>query len=169
MKRWLAYRTRFPSSQLQSLRGETYTNDVSFKKALQHALGPEVAKKYESELISSAINVNPGLILLGILSFVACFAVSLGPVMWVLFSEMFPNRIRGLAISFVGFINSGVSFLVQLVFPWSLANLGSAATFLSFGVFAAFGLIFIVWRLPETKGRSLEQLEAELVRKPDLS
>ena len=104
------------------------------------------------------------MILAGILGFVACFAISLGPVMWVLFSEMFPNRIRGLAISFVGFINSGVSFLVQLVFPWSLANLGSATTFLLFGAFAAVGLVLLFWLLPETKGRSLEELEAELVR-----
>ena len=70
------------------------------------------------------------LILSGILGFVASFAISIGPVMWVLFSELFPSRVRGLAISFVGLINSGVNFLVQLVLPRKLANLGSAATFL---------------------------------------
>ncbi len=46
--------------------------------------------------------------------------------MWVLFSELFPNQLRGLAISFVGLINSAVSFGVQLVFPWELENLGNA-------------------------------------------
>ena len=107
--------------------------------------------------------MNPTLILVGILGFVAGFAISLGPVMWVLFSELFPNRVRGVAISFVGLINSGVSFLVQLVFPWELENLGNSTTFLIYGVFALLGL-FIVWRLlPETKGKSLEELEAELV------
>jgi SP family arabinose:H+ symporter-like MFS transporter len=109
------------------------------------------------------LDVNSTLILIGILGFVAGFAISLGPVMWVLFSELFPNRIRGIAISFVGLINSAVSFVVQLVFPWELENIGPSTTFLIYGVFAVIGLIF-VWRtLPETKGRSLEELEAELV------
>jgi MFS transporter, SP family, arabinose:H+ symporter len=108
--------------------------------------------------------MNSGLILLAILGFVASFAVSLGPVMWVLFSEIFPNQIRGVAISFVGLINSGVSFLVQLVFPWELATLGSAATFMIYGVFACLGLAIIMRRLPETKGKSLEELEAILIK-----
>ena len=109
------------------------------------------------------MGVNPVLILIGILGFVAGFAISLGPVMWVLFSELFPNRIRGIAISFVGLINSSISFIVQLVFPWELENFGPSITFLIYGAFAVAGLIF-VWRtLPETKGRSLEELEVELV------
>jgi MFS transporter, SP family, arabinose:H+ symporter len=86
--------------------------------------------------------------------------------MWVLFSELFPNRIRGIAISFVGLINSAVSFIVQLVFPWELATLGSATTFLIYGLFAAAGLVFVIKVVPETKGKSLEELEAQLVRTP---
>ena len=144
--------------------GQTYESDTAFKAALAETLGEDLAGRYEAELIAGAISANPTLILIGILGFVASFAVSLGPVMWVLFSELFPMRIRGLAISFVGLINSAVSFLVQLVFPWELDALGSATTFLIFGAFAAAGLLF-VWRVvPETKGKSLEELEAELVR-----
>ena len=109
------------------------------------------------------VGVNPVIILIGILGFVAGFAISLGPVMWVLFSELFPNRIRGIAISFVGLINSSVSFLVQLVFPWELENFGPSTTFLIYGIFAVIGLVFVFRTLPETKGRSLEELEAELV------
>ena len=108
--------------------------------------------------------MNPVLILIGIIGFVASFAISLGPVMWVLFSELFPNRIRGIAISFVGLINSGISFLVQLVFPWELDTLGSATTFLIYGVFAAIGLIFIIKVVPETKGKTLEELEKQLIK-----
>jgi sugar porter (SP) family MFS transporter len=107
---------------------------------------------------------NPRIILIAILGFVASFAVSLGPVMWVLFSELFPNRVRGVAISFVGLVNSATAFLVTLVFPWQLQSLGSATTFLLYGVFALAGLVFVVRVLPETKGRSLEELEAVLVR-----
>ena len=107
---------------------------------------------------------NPRLILVAIMGFVASFAVSLGPVMWVLFSELFPNRVRGVAISFVGLVNSATAFLVTLVFPWQLQSLGSATTFLLYGLFALAGLVFVLRVIPETKGRSLEELEAVLVR-----
>jgi hypothetical protein len=53
---------------------------------------------------------------------------------------------------------------VTLVFPWQLATLGSAATFLIYGLFALFGLVFVMRMLPETKGRSLEELQSLLVR-----
>jgi MFS transporter, SP family, arabinose:H+ symporter len=149
--------------ELQLLIGQTFTSDVAFKNALQRELGEEVARLYESRLIAQAISMNPTLILFGILGFVAAFAISIGPVMWVLFSELFPNRIRGLAISFVGLINSAVSFLVQLVFPWQLATIGSGTTFLIYGLFAAAGLLFVLIVVPETKGKSLEELERQLV------
>ncbi|MFT4604208.1 MAG: SP family arabinose:H+ symporter-like MFS transporter [Rhodothermales bacterium] len=149
---------------IEPMRDVVYDSDVAFKSALQEALGTESATQFESNLITAAISMNPMLILFGILGFVASFAVSIGPVMWVLFSELFPNRIRGLAISFVGLINSAVSFIVQTVFPWELATLGSATTFLIYGLFAAVGLAFVLAVVPETKGKSLEELEKELVR-----
>jgi SP family arabinose:H+ symporter-like MFS transporter len=105
------------------------------------------------------------LVLIGMLGFVASFAFSLGPGMWVLFSEIFPNRIRGLAISCVGVVNSAVCVIVQFLFPWEMQTLGGSRTFLIYGVFALAGIAFI-WRLvPETRGRSLEELEAALVRR----
>jgi sugar porter (SP) family MFS transporter len=148
---------------LGAMIGQTYDSDLEYKTAVLSALGEE-GKPFESELITAAISMNSTLVLIGILGFVASFAVSIGPVMWVLFSELFPNKIRGLAISFVGLINSAISFLVQLVFPWELANFGSATTFLIYGVFGALGLIFILLVVPETKGKSLEELEAQLVK-----
>lgn len=148
---------------LSSITGQTYDSDIAFKESISSALG-ESGKTYESDLITAAISMNPILVLIGILGFVASFAISVGPVMWVLFSELFPNRIRGLAISFVGLINSAISFLVQLVFPWELANFGSSLTFLIYGVFAVLGLIFILAKVPETKGKSLEELEKLLVK-----
>ncbi len=106
------------------------------------------------------------LVLIGLLGFVASFAFSLGPGMWVLFSEIFPNRIRGLAISCVGVVNSTVCVIVQWVFPWEMKTLGGSHTFLIYGVLALAGVAFI-WRLvPETRGRSLEELEDALVRQP---
>ena len=149
---------------LLAISGQVFDSDVAFNGAVTGIIGGDAFAANQSVLVSSAISMNPTLILVGILGFVASFAISLGPVMWVLFSEMFPNRVRGIAISFVGLINSAVSFTVQLVFPWELENLGSSTTFLIYGIFAILGLVFIMRLLPETKGRSLEELEVELVR-----
>jgi len=140
-----------------------YDSDVAFREAISAQISAEAFRQNESQLVGAAITIDPTLILFGILGFVASFAVSLGPVMWVLFSELFPNQLRGLAISFAGLINSAVSFGVQLVFPWELENLGNSATFLVYGLFALLGLGLVMRILPETKGRSLEELEKELV------
>jgi len=149
---------------LYAIQDDVFDSDVKYKGKLTEVLGASTLKAYESELIAGAIDSNPWLILIGILGFVASFAISIGPVMWVLFSELFPNFIRGLAISFVGFINSLVSFSVQLVFPWELATLGTAGTFLIYGIFGALGLVFVLIMVPETKGKSLEELEKILVK-----
>lgn len=155
----------FDHSALLTLTDMTFSSDISFKQTLNETLGASTLQAAEAELLTAAININPLMILFGILGFVACFAVSLGPVMWVLFSELFPNKIRAIAISFVGLINSAVSFLVQLLFPWQLANIGSAATFLIYGLMAVIGWLLITRLLPETKGKSLEDIESLLSSK----
>ena len=112
----------------------------------------------------SSDNFTSWMVLAGLIGFVACFALSLGAGLWVLLSEIFPNRVRALAISCVGLVNSTVSFLAQLVFPWQMEHLGGARTFLIYGAFAVLGVALLVRILPETRGRSLEELEASLVR-----
>lgn len=151
-------------TELYQLERQDFASDVKYKEALRDIFGDVDAKKYESELITAAITINPTLILIGILGFVAAFAISLGPVMWVLFSELFPLKIKGIAISVVGFVNSLVSFGVQSIFPWELSTLGSATTFFIYGLFAVLGVIFVIIKLPETKGKSLEELESILVK-----
>ena len=143
---------------------ETFKSDVAFREAVRAAIGTEAYTAHESELVKAAIDVNPWLILVAILGFVASFAMSIGPIMWVLFSELFPNRVRGMAISFVGLANSAVAFIVTLVFPWELETLGNSLTFLVYAGIAFMGLLFVMRILPETKGRSLEELEAILAR-----
>ncbi|PLW94236.1 MAG: MFS transporter [Marinilabiliales bacterium] len=150
--------------KLESLQNATFTYVSGFKSAVADALGEDDFMAHEVEILKSATALNANLILLGILAFVASFAVSIGPVMWVLFSELFPNTIRAVAISFVGFVNSVVSFLVQLVFPWELETIGNSMTFLIYGLFAAAGLLFVLTKVPETKGKSLEELEKILVK-----
>jgi sugar porter (SP) family MFS transporter len=148
---------------LQPILDRTYQSDLAFREAVVDAIGGETFQNHRSALINASIDMNPTIVLVGILGFVASFAISLGPVMWVLFSELFPNRVRGLAISFVGLINSAISFSVQLMFPWELQTLGNSVTFLIYGLLAIVGFILVMRILPETKGKSLEQLEAELV------
>lgn len=152
------------AESLQHILGRTYGSDVAFRQAVEAVVGSETFQNNRSALVGAAIDMNSTIILVGILGFVASFAISLGPVMWVLFSELFPNQLRGLAISFVGLINSAVSFSVQLLFPWELQKLGSSITFLIYGLFAVAGLVVVMRTLPETKGKSLEELEVELVR-----
>jgi len=120
-------------TQLDALKNKTFDSDTKFKQAIAETMGSAIEKKYASEFISASITMNPTLILIGILGFVASFAISLGPVMWVLFSELFPNKIRGLAISFVGFINSAVSFLVQLIFSMGI------------GIFRKYRHLPVIW------------------------
>ena len=149
------------SAALQSLDfaplyGATFSSDVSFKAALADAIGADAYRVHQSELLRLGTSMNSGLILTGILMFVASFAVSLGPVTWVFLSEIFPNAVRGAAIALVAFVNGLVSFLVQLLFPIELAQLGAAATFAIYGVIAALFFIAIAALLPETRGRQLE-------------
>jgi sugar porter (SP) family MFS transporter len=105
-----------------------------------------------------------GIVLIAIIAYVASFAISLGPVMWVLLSEIFPNEERAAAISLVGFWNSLVSASVTLLFPAELSTWGPAGTFLAYGLVSAAGLLFIVTLAPETKGKTLEELERILTR-----
>lgn len=152
-------------SDIGTMQDIEYDSDVAFKNAVIASVGKSEFNEAQGLVLSLAGNLNATIILVGILGFVASFAVSLGPVMWVMFSEIFPNHIRGVAISFVGVINSMVSFTVTLVFPWELANWGAATVFFIYGAFAAIGLILVAKLFPETKGKSLEALEAELMAK----
>ncbi len=104
-------------------------------------------------------------VLIAVMVYVASFAVSLGPVLWVFLSEVFPNKYRGIGISLAGLWASVVSFGVTFIFPWEIEFLGKTVTFVSYGVFALFTLLFAIFLFPETKGVSLEELEKKLVRK----
>lgn len=153
---------------LDQIAGISFDSDREFKDAVGAIIGDLALKTNQATIIQSAIRIDPRIVLAGVLGFVASFALSLGPVMWVLFSEIFPNSIRGICMSAMGVVNSGVSFGVQFLFPWKLTNLGAATTFSIYAGFAVVGLVLVTWLLPETRGRTLEQLEVELTGvKPD--
>ena len=95
---------------------------------------------------------------------IACFAMSLGPVIWVVISEIFPNRIRGAAMSIAVSSLWIACFVLTYTFPLLNAALGPAKTFWIYAGICAAGFAFVHFRLPETKGKTLEQIETDLTR-----
>ena len=94
--------------------------------------------------------------------YIASFAISLGPVFWLMISEIYPLRIRGTAMSVASIANWGSNFLVALTFPVLLATLGGAGAFWLFAVLGIVAWLFVWFLVPETKGRSLEEIEADM-------
>lgn len=101
--------------------------------------------------------------LLLVLAAIACYSMSLAPVTWVVISEIFPNRIRGAAMSIAVAALWLACFLLTFSFPTLNKMLGAAGTFSLYAVICVLGFIFIFFRLPETKNKTLEQIERELV------
>ena len=102
-------------------------------------------------------------ILLLVLVALALYALSLAPVTWVLLSEIFPNRIRGAAMSVSTFALWSACFVLTYTFPLLNKGLGPAGTFWIYGGISVLGFLFIRSRVRETKGKTLEQIERELV------
>lgn len=100
--------------------------------------------------------------LLLVLAAIGCYAMSLAPVTWVVISEIFPNRIRGAAMSVAVTSLWVACFLLTYSFPLLKASLGPSGTFWLYAGICVAGFFFILARLPETKGRTLEQIEREL-------
>lgn len=104
-------------------------------------------------------------VLLFILSYIACFALSVGPVTWVILSEIYPTRIRGFAMSVATILLWGANFVVSWTFPmldenrWLVAAFHHAAPFWLYGSLCVVAVVFLVLFVPETKGRTLEEIE----------
>ncbi|NWF91043.1 MAG: sugar porter family MFS transporter [Ignavibacteriaceae bacterium] len=96
---------------------------------------------------------------------IACYAMSLAPVTWVILSEIFPNRVRGAAMSIATFALWAACFILTYTFPLLNKLLNAHGTFLLYGTICVLGFLFVMKKLPETKGKSLEQIETELVTK----
>ncbi len=102
-------------------------------------------------------------VLLLVLAAIACYAMSLAPVTWVIISEIFPNRIRGAAMSIAVMSLWIACFILTYTFPLLNKSLGAAGTFWIYAAICVCGFVFILKKLPETKGKTLEEIEKELV------
>lgn len=104
-------------------------------------------------------------VLLCIMGYLAAFGFSLGPVVWVLIAELFPNRVRSYAVAIATFVLWGANFVVSFTFPYLLAHL-KGYSFAVYGLMCLFCLAFVLKYLEETKGKTLEQLETDLLIRP---
>jgi len=102
-------------------------------------------------------------VLLLVLAAIACYSMSLAPITWVVISEIFPNRIRGAAMAVAVAALWLACFLLTYLFPILNSDLGPAGTFWLYAVICVLGFVFIFLKLPETKGKTLEQIERDLV------
>lgn len=100
-----------------------------------------------------------------VLGYIACFALSVGPVVWVILAEIFPNSIRGRAMSVATFALWTANFIVSQTFPmmdespWLIARFGHGFPFYLYAAFCVVLLLLVWFGVPETKGRSLEEIE----------
>lgn len=101
-------------------------------------------------------------VLIALLVYISFFAASFAPVMWVIISEIYPNRIKGLAMSFSTAISWLCTFLTVYFAPVIQGALGLNYLFGIFGIFSVIAFVFVKIWIPETKGKSLEQIEIEL-------
>ena len=106
-----------------------------------------------------SLGLSSILMLIFFLLYVFCTAVSISAVVWVLLSEMYPTKVRGIAMSIAGFALWVGTYLVSQLTPWLLGTITPAGTFLLFAVMCV-PYMLIMWRyIPETAGKSLEEIE----------
>ena len=131
-----------------------FTDRIGRKPLLYFALGTSFA--FAGVLGSSLKWVAVG----SLVTYIICFAMSLGPIGWILVSEVFPLRIRGIAMSVCTVSNFAFNFFVVGSFPVLLHRIGGAWTFWIFGIVSILCIIFVYFFVPETKGISLEEIES---------
>lgn len=149
---------------LKAYTGKIYRSQNEIFEEAEGVLNTAQFKAFKQNEVKNLIHINATLVLIAILLYVAAFAISLGPVMWTMLSEIFPGNIKGVAISIVGFFNSLVSYTVTQFFPWELTNIGPTWTFAIYTIMAMLSVVFVSRYVVETKEKSLEELELLLIK-----
>ncbi|HEX6472026.1 MAG TPA: sugar porter family MFS transporter [Streptosporangiaceae bacterium] len=104
----------------------------------------------------------PWVALVSLIVFIASFAIGLGPVFWLMISEIFPLAVRGRAMAVCSLANWAANFLVSYYFLQLIGAIGRTWTFWLYAALAVVSILFFAARVPETRGRSLEEIEREL-------
>ncbi len=160
-----AVSTQIDSAALQPIAGQEFTDELSFKAELRELVGGETYRDIEGAVMLHGVSMNAHLVLAGIILFACAYKFSAGPVMWILFAELFPTKVRALAITgcaWVTSVSGGV--IVPQLYPLEIEYLGSTVTFLIYGAFCFFGMLALAKLTPETKGKTIEEIEAEIAR-----
>jgi MFS family permease len=113
--------------------------------------------------LAYAMHLQGIAVLVFVLTAIGCYSMSLAPVVWVVIAEIFPNRIRGTAISVAVASLWIACFALTYTFPILEKTIGTGNTFWVYATVCVIGFFFVFAKLPETKGKSLEQIETELV------
>ncbi|XP_068119043.1 solute carrier family 2, facilitated glucose transporter member 10 [Hyperolius riggenbachi] len=106
-------------------------------------------------------NVLTWITLLSLMAFVSAFSIGFGPMTWLVLSEIYPTEIRGRAFAFCNCLNWASNLLITLTFLDVIDSIGLSWTFLLYGLMGVASIIFIYFSIPETKGRSLEEIDKE--------
>lgn len=125
------------------------------------AVGMVFSLAYLSFEFSKPVQNGLG-VLIALLAYISFFAASFAPVMWVIISEIYPNRIKGIAMSFATAVSWLCTFLTVYFAPVIHGSLGLNYLFGIFGIFSILAFVFVKIWIPETKGKSLEEIEIEL-------
>lgn len=121
---------------------------------------PQAAGAAAATAAASAGPTSAGIVtLLALVCFIICFAFSMGPVVWTVINEVFPGHIRGRAVAVATAVNWGSAFLVSQSFLSLIGAMGNSLTFWLFALFCGVAWVWIYFRVPETKGQSLEQIQ----------
>lgn len=114
------------------------------------------------ELGSKFVAMNPGMGVAAVMFYLAAFEISLGPIFWLLISEIFPLRIRSKAMAVATMANWTFNFLISYFFLSMTKGIGEDGTFWMYAFFGVGALVFFFFKVPETKQRSLEQIEQDI-------
>jgi MFS family permease len=117
-------------------------------------------------LVNAAPSVAGIVTLCALVGFIICFAFSMGPVVWTVINEVFPAHIRGRAVAVATAVNWGSAYLVSQFFLTVIDTIGNSMTFWLFAFFCVVSWVWIYFRVPETKGQSLEQIQLLWAAKP---
>jgi MFS family permease len=109
-----------------------------------------------------AFGARPGIVAtVCLMVYITCFAFSMGPIAWILVSEIFPLRVRGRGVAVASLGSGACNFAISMTFLSLIHAAGNSVTFLIYAAFCIITLFFVRFVIPETRGRELESISSE--------